>query len=102
MEGVTCRNVPVFAALRDSGKHFAAPAEIYGVKIFSHGLDYADMGAVPEIETRFDAAPLTGRRRRSLRIWPNCRPCDTWVNLRDLGAKRRRSNRRHCRVAESN
>ena len=25
MEGVTCRNVPVFAALRDSGKRFAAP-----------------------------------------------------------------------------
>ena len=29
MEGVTCRNVPVFAALRDSGKRFAAPAGIY-------------------------------------------------------------------------
>ncbi len=25
MEGVTCRNVPVFAALGDSGKNFAAP-----------------------------------------------------------------------------
>ena len=35
MEGVTCRNVPVFAALRDSGKRFAAPAEyLHRKKIF--------------------------------------------------------------------
>ena len=59
MEGVTCRDVPVFAALRDSGKRFAAPAKIYVVKTFSHGLHYADIGATPEIETRFDAAPLS-------------------------------------------
>ena len=87
MEGVTCRNVPVFAALRDSGKHFAAPAEIYGVKIFSHGLDYADMGAVPEIETRFDAAPLTVLPPAVASDLAQLPACDTWVNLRDLGAK---------------
>ena len=52
LEGVTCRNVPVFAALRDSGKRFAAPADIYAVTNFSHGLRYADIGAEPEFETR--------------------------------------------------
>ncbi len=46
MEGVTCHDVAVFAALRDSGKSFAAPAEIYAVRTFSHGLHYADIGAV--------------------------------------------------------
>src|ERR1017187_5815790 len=39
LEGITCSNVPVFAALQDSGKHFAAPSTIYAVKNFSHGLD---------------------------------------------------------------
>ena len=87
MEGVTCRDVPVFAALRDSGKRFAAPAEIYAVKNFSHGLHYADIGAVPEIETRFDATPLATMPPAVASDLARLPACDTWVNLRDLGAK---------------
>jgi hypothetical protein len=87
MEGVTSRNVPVFAALRDSGKHFAAPAEIYGVKIFSHGLNYADMEAVPKFETSFDAAPLITLPPAVASDLAQLPARDTWVNLRDLGAK---------------
>src|ERR1022692_906099 len=45
MENVVCRKVPVFAAFRESGKRVAAPAEIYEVKTFSHGLQYHDIGA---------------------------------------------------------
>jgi sugar lactone lactonase YvrE len=87
MEGVICRNVPVFAALRDSGKRFAAPAEIYAVKTFSHGLHYADIGAVPEIETHFDAAPRPAMPPAVASDLAPLPACDTWVNLRDLGAK---------------
>jgi sugar lactone lactonase YvrE len=87
MEGVTCRDVPVFAALRDSGKRFAAPAEIYAVKNFSHGLHYADIGAVPEIETHFDAAPRATMPPAVASDLAPLPACDTWVNLRDLGAK---------------
>ena len=87
MEGVTCRDVPVFAALRDSGKRFAAPAKIYTVKIFSHGLHYADIGAVPEIETHFDVTPLATMPPAVASDLAPLPPCDTWVNLRDLGAK---------------
>lgn len=87
MEGVTCRDVPVFAALRDSGKRFAAPAEIYVAKIFSHGLHYADIGAEPEIETRFDAAPLATMPAAVTSDLATLPAGDTWVNLRDLGAK---------------
>ncbi|HWI55746.1 MAG TPA: glycosyl hydrolase family 28-related protein, partial [Bacillota bacterium] len=54
-EGITCRAVPVFAELRESGKRFAAPAESYAVKTFSHGLHYADIGAAPQIQTTFEA-----------------------------------------------
>ncbi len=87
MEGVSCRSVPVFAALRDSSKHFAAPGEIYAVRTFAHGLRYSDAGAVPEIETRFDAVPLAAMPSdvaSDLAVPPSC---DSWVNLRDLGAK---------------
>jgi hypothetical protein len=44
MEGATCRGVPVFAVLRESGKRFVGPAETYIVKTFSHGLQYSDIG----------------------------------------------------------
>ena len=87
MEGVVCHDVPVFAALRDSGKRFAAPTEIYSVRTFSHGLHYADIGVVPEIETHFDATPLTTMSPPVASDLARLPPCDTWVNLRDLGAK---------------
>jgi sugar lactone lactonase YvrE len=87
MEGVTCRNVPAFATLRDSGKRFAAPAEIYAVTNFSHGLHYAGIGAVPEIETHFDASPLATMPPAVASDLAPLPACDTWLNLRDLGAK---------------
>ncbi len=87
MEGITCSNAPVFAALRDSGKRFAAPATVYAVKTFSHGLHYSDIGEVPEIKTIFDAAPLTTMPSAVASDLAQLPACDTWVNLRDLGAK---------------
>lgn len=87
MENVVCRNVPVFAALRDSGKDISAPANIYAVKTFSHGLHYAGMGAVPKIETRLDAAPLSDLPPTVASDLPPLPAGDTWVNAHDLGAK---------------
>ena len=87
MEGVACRGVPVFAALRDSGKRFAAPADTYIVKTFSHGLHYADIAASPEIETDFAASPLDTMPPAVASDLAALPACDTWVNLRDLGAK---------------
>jgi sugar lactone lactonase YvrE len=87
IEGATCRNVPLFARLRESGKQFSAPAEVYYVRTFSHGLRYADIGADPRIETAFDANPVMSPPApvpSDLRSLP---PCDTWVNVRDLGAR---------------
>ncbi|HKI69699.1 MAG TPA: glycosyl hydrolase family 28-related protein, partial [Verrucomicrobiae bacterium] len=87
MESVTCRNVPVFAELRDSGRHFTAPGEIYSVRTFSHGLHFADIGTTPEIQNHFDAERLN---RMPPTVPSDLAPlpaCDTWVNLRELGAK---------------
>jgi sugar lactone lactonase YvrE len=87
LEGITCSNVPVFAALQDSVKHFDAPSKIYFVKSFSHGLHFANIGTVPEIETHFDATPLTEMPQPAASDLTPLPPCDTWVNIRDLGAK---------------
>jgi sugar lactone lactonase YvrE len=86
MENVTCRGVPVFAFLRESGKQFAARQDIYVVKAFSHGLHYDDMGTTPAIQDVFDAARLTSLPapvKSDIRELP---PMDTWVNIRTLGA----------------
>src|SRR6202021_1679438 len=54
MENVVCRKVPVFAAHRESGKRVAAPAELYAVKTFSHGLQYQDIGSIPTIQDVYE------------------------------------------------
>ena len=87
LEGVDCLNVPVFASLRDSGRRFAAPAEIYAVKTFTHGLCYADIGATPKFETRFEAAPRSALPSPVASDLVPLPAGDTWVNLKDLGAK---------------
>ncbi len=88
MEGLACRNVPVFAALRDSGKHFAAPAEIYCVTNFSHGLRLCRHRS----RARKSKPALTPRRMATMptAVTSDLAPLpagDTWVNVRDLGAK---------------
>jgi sugar lactone lactonase YvrE len=87
LAGITCSNVPTFAALRDSGKHFTAPSPIYAVKIFSHGLGFADIGARPKTETRFDATPLAALPEPVASDLIPLPAGDTWVNAHDLGAK---------------
>lgn len=87
MEGITCRNVPVFAALLDSGKTFAAPSEIYSVKKFSHGSEFAGGATSPEIQNHFDAEPLPQMPAAAPSDLTPLPPCETWVNIRSLGAK---------------
>src|ERR1700756_1393850 len=54
MENVACKAVPIFVAYRESGKKIMAPAEIYQVRTFSHGLHYDELGAAPEIRDVYD------------------------------------------------
>ena len=61
MEGIVCRRVPVFAAFRESGR-LTAPAEIYAVSAFTHGLGYAHIDAPGQTMDVFDA--------RTLSAWP--------------------------------
>ena len=87
VEGAACREVPVFAALRDSGIRFTAPGGHYAVKTFSYGLHFPDIGALPKIEARFSATPTSTMPQPVPTDLPALPPCETWVNLRDLGAK---------------
>jgi sugar lactone lactonase YvrE len=87
LENIVCRRVPVFAAFRESGKQVAAPAGIYEVKVFSHGLNYSDIGAVPATRDVFEATPLPVMPAPVPSDLPDLPPRDRWVNIRALGAK---------------
>jgi hypothetical protein len=87
VEGAACRAVPVFAEIRESGKRFVAPTEAYAVKSFSHGLSSSDIGAVPRIQTVFNASAVSVLPPPAPSDLPSLPACETWVNLRDLGAK---------------
>ena len=99
IEGAACRQVSVFARLRDSGREFPAPtakavngaasaaAHTYMVRNFTHGLHYRDLGDTPQIVSSWDAAPCPTMPSPVASDVPALPACDTWVNVRDLGAK---------------
>ena len=87
MENVVCRKVNVFSLYRESGKRIAAPAEMYEVKTFSHGLRYEDIGVVPTMQDIYETAPLTVSPKPVKSDILDLPPIDTWINIRSLGAK---------------
>jgi sugar lactone lactonase YvrE len=87
MENVVCHRVPVFATFRESGKKVAGPNAIYEVKIFSHGLSYADIGATPENKDTFESSTLGAMPEPVKSDLPDLPDRNTWVNIRSLGAK---------------
>lgn len=86
VEGVQCRNVPTFARLRDSGQSFPAPARIYQVRSFSHGLTIPSPGSEGKIASKFDATGLSefSTPGRLIRTLP---PTSTWIDVHTLGIK---------------
>jgi len=83
-EGVVCRNVPVFASFRESGKTLKGPSASYSVATLSHGLHYEHLAAAGSVKTVFDAAPLAELPADRLDL-PPLPAFDTWVNVRTLG-----------------
>ncbi len=86
MENVICRNVPIFAFYRESGKQITDRQEMYTVKTFSHGLHFDDMGTAAAIRDIFDTAPLSALPEPVKSDIPDLPTMDTWVNIRSLGA----------------
>ncbi|HEV2446869.1 MAG TPA: glycosyl hydrolase family 28-related protein, partial [Candidatus Sulfopaludibacter sp.] len=86
-EDAVCRRVPVFAAFRQSGRKMTAPGEVYQVKIFSHGLHFDNLGALPGTKDVFDASLLASLPPAVASDLPALPPCETWANIRSLGAR---------------
>lgn len=87
MVNVECRSVPSFVQYRESGKQLAGPSEAYGVKVFSHGWHYDDIGAVLAVRDVYDTERLSALPQPRKSDIPNLPSIDTWVNIRTLGAR---------------
>ena len=86
-EDIVCRKVPTFASFRESGKKVSGVGELYKVKVFTHGLTFARVAATPEIKTTYETSALTALPVPVTSDIPALPAQNTWVNLRDLGAK---------------
>ena len=84
---IVCRDVPVLARFRETGKTITGIASAYVVEQFSHGLHIAGLGAERQIKTTFDvreAAMLPAPVKSDI---PDLPDSATWIDVRTLGAK---------------
>ena len=82
-----CSNVPVFARYRKSGETRKAPAPAYQVRSFHHGLFVRGADSTGEIDSRYEAEPLSALPSPlppAIRALP---PTGQWVNVHTLGVK---------------
>jgi len=87
VEDAFCRDVPVFAKLRESGREFPQAAKTYRVSIFSHGLNLAFPGAFANFKTQYNSSPLATfppTTPPAIRSLPDAA---TWVNVHTLSIK---------------
>jgi sugar lactone lactonase YvrE len=87
MLNIDCRNVPVLAKFRVSGNKIESALKIYKVIEFTHGLVMENMAALPEIKTLSNIEPLQEFPLGLGKDIPVLPAMDTWVNIKELGAK---------------
>lgn len=82
-----CRNVPTLVHFRQSRENITVKDKIYRVKDFTYGLTLADMTTPAEYKTLSQIEPLTRFPLPPANDIPALSPMETWVNIRDLGAR---------------
>jgi sugar lactone lactonase YvrE len=84
---IVCRDVPVLAKFRQSGKTIAGTGPAYVVEQLSHGLQVSGLGAERRIKTTFNAHEVAVLPAAVKSDIPDLPDVATWVNVRTLGAK---------------
>ena len=84
---IDCRNVPVFVKFRVSGKKIESAYKTYKVKDFTYGLVIDDLNTNSEFKTISNIEPLKQFPAKLERDIPDLPPMETWVNIKELGAK---------------
>lgn len=84
---VDCRNVPVLVDYAQSGKKVAGKAKMYRVKEFTYGLVYQDLNDASSFREICEIEPVAKLPVPLGKDLPVLPAMETWVNIRDLGAK---------------
>ena len=87
LRNVDCRNVPVLVKYRRSNTQTSGNGNLYKVKNYTHGVHIENMAAEPEVKTVADLEILTVLPVRAPTDIPALPAMNTWVNIRELGAK---------------
>ncbi len=87
LRNVDCSNVPVLAKYSRSNTDTKVSHKIYKIKSYEHGLQMDDIVSMPEYRTILDAEPIQKLPTAMVRDIPALPAMETWVNIRDLGAK---------------
>src|SRR6185437_9929717 len=87
LRNIDCRDVPILASYRRSGKQTPGAGPAYKVKNFIYGLQMDSLGADPVYKTIQDLQPLTVFSEPAKKDIPDLPAMDTWVNIKTLGAK---------------
>ena len=82
-----CKNVPVLINYLQSGKKEEVKEPVYRVKDYTYGLVLDDLTAPSQYRSISDITPLSRFVPPATRDIPELPAMDTWVNIRDLGAK---------------
>ena len=85
--GISCRNVPVLASYRQSGKKVQVPHKMYRVNEFVYGLVMDDMAANSVIKEINSVEPLQQFPVALPKDIPALPGMEEWVNIKDFGAK---------------
>jgi hypothetical protein len=87
IRNLTCKNVPVLVHFRDLDSIIHAPALVYRVNRFVHGLQMDDLDAPALCRTIFETEILKALPGETSSDIPCLPAMSTWVNLKALGAK---------------
>lgn len=82
-----CHNVPLLIEYTQSGKHVEVKDKTYLVKDFTYGLVMEDMEDASRYKTISDIVPISKFQINASNDVPALPAMETWVNIRDLGAK---------------
>lgn len=87
LRNIDCKNVPVLIKYRRSDTETTVAHKIYKIKSFDYGLQMDDLNSVAEYRNQSDIVPLAKLETPLVSDMPALPSMETWVNIRDLGAK---------------
>lgn len=87
MKDCFCKNVPTAVSFQTSGVKVEGRYDCYKINELSYGLVMKDMTQMSEYETLVDFEQMDKLPQRMLNELPALPQSNTWVNVKDLGAK---------------